>query len=154
MVPLSRRRLSARAQREVPREAKIPAAVLIGCGGAALAFMSGWVGVTVGVVVAILALFSSGTQPGFRRVPGAYTPALILVAGLAAGVLAGAQPWLAGSAGVQSVTVQALTLLAFTLACAAAFRGEASLGTSTGNGETSKRRSRRPRRMMGRSIRR
>ena len=154
LVPLSRRRFWARPERAAPLEATVPAAVVICCGGAGLAFMSGWAGVAVGVVVVLLALLCSGVLPGFKAAPGSFIPMLILVLALVAGVLAGAQPWLSGSAGVKSGLVQALTLLAFTLACAAAFWGGLSPETSAGNGETSKRRSRRPRRMMGRSIRR
>jgi len=149
LVPLSRRRSWGRPEREVPVEAKIPAALVIGAGGVVLAFISGWAGVAVGVVAGVLVLGQSGVLPGFRRSSRAQTPALILALGL----VAAAHPWLRGSAGLHSSTVQGLTLLAFTLACAAAFRDQSSVGTSSGDGETSKRRSRRPRRMMGRSIR-
>jgi hypothetical protein len=159
---LSRRRSPGRVECEVPAEAKIPALVVIGCGGVALATMSGWAGVTVGVVAGLLVLIGTRAFPAFRRSVGAHVPAtapllfplLILLLGLVAGVLAASAPWLRGSAGLDSSTVQFLTLLAFTLACATAFRGEAFLGSSSGDGETSKRRSRRPRRMMGRSTRR
>ena len=158
VVPLSRRRSLGRAEYGVPGEARVPAPVLVGCGAVALAFMSGWVGVTVGVLVGLLALFQTGMLPGFRRSGGAFSPALspalVLVLGLAAGVLAAAQPWPSDSAGLHSVTVQGLMLLAFAVACRSAFRDEESLGTSLGDGETSKRWSRRPRRMMGRSTKR
>jgi arabinofuranan 3-O-arabinosyltransferase len=153
-VPLSRRRSSHRAERDVPGEAKIPAVVVIGCAGAALVFMAGWAGMMVGVVAGLLGLVQAGVLPGNRRGPGAHIPTLIPVLALVAGVLAAAQPWLRGSAGLDSTTVQSLTLSAFTLACASAFWDETPLGMSAGDGETSKRRSRRPRRMMGRSIRR
>lgn len=153
-VPLSRRRSSGRAEREVAGEARVPAAVVIGCGGVALVFMSGWVGVAVGVIAGLLVLTQARRLPGYRRSPGVHIPMLIGVLGLLAGALAAARPWLQGAAGQDSTTVQGLTLLAFTLACAEAFRGEVSSGTSLGRGETSKRRSRRPRLMMGRSIRR
>jgi arabinofuranan 3-O-arabinosyltransferase len=164
MVPLSRRRSSTRAEREVPGEAKVSAAVLIGGGAVALVVVSGWVGVTAGAVVGLLFLVQAGVLSAFRRSPGAdipalnavpfptLVPALVMVLGLAAGVLAAAQPLLRGAAGLDSTTVQGLTLSAFTVACAAAFGDEASLGRSYGDGETSKRRSRRPRRMMGRST--
>jgi len=164
LVPLSRRRLRVRPGREAPGEAKLPAAVVILGGAVALALMSGWAGAAVGVAAGLLLLSQSGVLPGFRRtrfarIPG-LIPGLVLAAGLCAGVLAAMQPWPQGSSGLHSVAVQVLTLLAFTVACAAAFRGEPSpavtsgpSGTS-GDGETSKRRSRRPRRMMGRSTRR
>jgi len=147
-VPLSRRRPSGRAETEVAAEAKLPAALAMGCGAVALAFMSGWAGAATGVVAGLLLFMQRWV---LRRVR---LPALILVLGLVAGALAAAQPWRRGSAGLHSTTVQCLTLLAFTLAGVAAFRGESSLAGSSGGGETSKRRSRRPRRMMGRSIRR
>jgi arabinofuranan 3-O-arabinosyltransferase len=157
MVPLSRRS-SGRPEYEAPDQARVSAVVLIGFGAVALAFISGWVGVTVGLLGALLALVQTGKLPGLRRSPGvsipALSPLLILVLGLAAGVLAAAQPWLAGSAGVDSGLVQGLTLLAFTTASAAAFTDTSSAGTSSRDGETSKRRSWRPRRMIGRSTKR
>jgi arabinofuranan 3-O-arabinosyltransferase len=179
LVPLSRRRRWGLARREVPGESSVPAGVVIGCGGVLLVFMSGWTGVMAGVVAGLLVLLESGVLPGVRRSRGSYLPGLIMALGLVAGVLAATQPWLAGSAGLQSGTVQGLTLLAFTLACAAALRGGSSTGTSAvagevstsfgggdastpsaggkvsgspGGGETSKPRSLRPRRMMGRST--
>jgi arabinofuranan 3-O-arabinosyltransferase len=153
-VPLSRRRWSGGAEREVQGEARVPTALVIGCAGVALVFMSGWVGVAVGVIAGLLVLVQAGRLPGYRRPPGVHIPMLIVVLGLLAGAAAAAQPWQHGSAGVGSTAVQGLTLLAFTLACAEAFRGESPSVTSLGRGETSKRRSRRPRLMMGRSIRR
>ena len=161
MVPVSRRRASGRAEREVPGEARVPAPVAMGCAAVALVFVSGWAGVAVGIVAGLLVFLRSWVIPRVKSSHGAYVPAmtaaifpaLILVLGLVAGVLAAAQPWRRGSAGLSSTAVQWLTLLAFALACVAAFRDASSPGTSTGNGETSKRRSRRPRRMMGRSIR-
>jgi len=154
LVPVSRRRSSGWAEREASGEARVPAVVVIGCGGVALVFMSGWTGVAVGVIAALVVLVRAGVLPGYRRWPGARVPTLILVLGLLAGALAAARPWLQGSAGLDSTTVQGLTLLAFTLACAEALRDEVPAGTSAGDGETSKRRSRRPRLMMGRSTRR
>jgi arabinofuranan 3-O-arabinosyltransferase len=172
LVPLSRRRLFGRAgreapgdakipvpvlgvvEREAPGEAKIPATVAI-CGGAvALAFMSGWAGVAAGFVAGLLVLGLSGVLPGFRRRSGAHLPGLIMALGLAAGLLAASQPWLQGSAGLHSSAVQFLTLLAFAVACVAALWDWPSVGRSFGDGERSKWRSRRPRRMMGRSTRR
>jgi arabinofuranan 3-O-arabinosyltransferase len=153
LVPLSRRRPSGVAERPAPDEAKIPVLVLMAGGVVGLAFMSGWAGVVAGVVAGLVVLGMSGVLPGFRRSPGAYLPAVIFALGLVAGVLAASQPWLQGSAGVRSIVVQELTLLAFTLACASALGNGAFAGLSVG-GETSKRRSRRPRRMMGRSTRR
>jgi arabinofuranan 3-O-arabinosyltransferase len=173
LVPLSRRRLVGWAgrrvpgwartpaavvirgeEREVPGEARIPVAVVI-CGGAlALALMSGWAGVLAGLVACLVVLGLSGALPGLRRWSGAYLPTLIMVLGLTAGLLAASQPWLQGSAGLHSGAVQGLTLLAFALACAAALRDEPSVGVVSGDGERSKWRSRRPRRMMGRSTRR
>lgn len=154
LVPLSRRRGRGRAARLPPGEAKLPAALVIGGGALALAFMSGWAGVAACVVAGLLVFGLSGVLPGFRRWPGAYVPVLVLALGLAAGVLAARQPWLQGSAGLQSIAVQALVLLAFTLACIAALVNAASGGSTPRDGETSKRRSLRPRRMMGRSTRR
>jgi arabinofuranan 3-O-arabinosyltransferase len=162
LVPLSRRRSLRRVACEIPVEAKIPAPVVVGCGGVALVIMSGWAGVTVGVVAGLLVLLGTWALPVFRMSPGAHIPAtysrlfppLILVLGLVAGVLAASHPWLRGSAGLDSTAVQSLTLLAFTVACATAFWDGAPLGSSFGDGETSKRRSRRPARMMGRSTRR
>jgi arabinofuranan 3-O-arabinosyltransferase len=161
-VPLSRRRPSGRAETEVAVEAKLPAALALGCGAVALAFMSGWAGVAVGFVVGGLVFAQSWVLPRISRSPGAsiqvrtapLIPILILVLGLAAGALAAAQPWRRGSAGLHSTTVQCVTLLAFGLAGVAAIRGRSSSARSSGDGETSNRRSRRPRRMTGRSIRR
>jgi arabinofuranan 3-O-arabinosyltransferase len=152
-VPLTRPRRSGFAVYQVPGEATVPAAVAVSCAGVALVFMSGWAGVVVVVVVSgVLVLVGS---PVLRRIRvPVRIPALVLVLGLGAGVLAAAQPWGRGSAGLNSLMVQSLTLLAFTLACVAAFRDESPLGTSSGGGETSKRRSWRPRRMIGRSTKR
>jgi arabinofuranan 3-O-arabinosyltransferase len=172
LVPLSRRRLFGQRGREAPGNATIPAAVLGGvereapgeakipatvavCGGAvALVFLAGWVGVAAGVVAGLLVLGLSGALPGFRRRSGAYLPALIMALALAGGLLAASQPWLQGSAGLHSGVVQFLTLLAFAVACVAAPWNWPSAGRSFGGGERSKWRSRRPRRMMGRSTRR
>ena len=159
-VPLSRRRRSGGGATEVAGEARMPAAVAVGCGAVALIFVSGWTGVAAGLVAGLLALIRSWVLPGVSRSSGAriqamsatMIPALILLLGLAAGVLVAGEPWRRGSAGLYSTAVQGLTLLAFTVACVAAFRETSSLGTSSGGGETSNRRSRRPRRMMGRSI--
>jgi arabinofuranan 3-O-arabinosyltransferase len=148
-VPLSRRRRSGLAEHQAPGEARVAAGAAVGFAAVALAFMSGWAGMAAGVVAAILILARSRVFP---RVP---VPALVLVLGLVAGVLAALQPWGGGSAGLHSTTVQCVTLLAFCLACAAAFGDESLVGrASSGGGETSKRRSRRPSRMMGRSTRR
>jgi len=150
MVPLSRRRSARRrfggAEHEVPVEGLVPGAVAVGCGAVALAFMSGWAGVVVAVVAALVVLLQSS---GLGRVR---LPAPVLVLGFVAGLLAAVQPWGRGSAGLQSTAVQSLTLLAFTLASVAALGYGSPVGTSLGGGETSKLRSRRPRRMMGRST--
>ncbi|NMM35674.1 MAG: DUF3367 domain-containing protein [Phycicoccus sp.] len=161
-VPWSRRQRSGGGATEVAGEARMPAAVAIGCGAVALTFVSGWPGVAASLVAVLLALNQGWVLPGVRRSRGArihamsaaMIPALILLLGLAAGVLAAGEPWRRGSAGLRSTTVQCLTLLAFSVAYVAAFRAKPSFASSFGGGETSKRRSRRPRRMMGRSIRR
>ncbi len=160
-VPWSRRRRSRREFTGVAGEAILSPAVAAGCGAVALALISGWAGVAVGFVIGGLAFAQSWVMPRVRRSPGAsiqvrtaaLIPILILVLGLVAGALAAAQPWRRGSAGLNSTAVQCVTLLAFGLAGVAAFRGRSSV-MSFGDGETSNRRSRRPRRMMGRSIRR
>jgi arabinofuranan 3-O-arabinosyltransferase len=154
LVPLSRRRPSGLAERPAPGEAKFPVVVVIAGGVVSLVFMSGWAGMVAGIVAGLVVLGLNGVLPGFKRSPGAYLPALVFALGLVAGALAASQPWLQGSAGLHSIAVQGLTLLAFTLACAAALGNEVSGGSSVDGGETSKRRSRRPRRMMGRSTRR
>ncbi|HEY5247439.1 MAG TPA: discoidin domain-containing protein, partial [Dermatophilaceae bacterium] len=166
IVLLSRRRSRRRPELGAPGEAKLPAVVVIGGGAVALVFMSGWAGLVAGVIAGVLALVRVWVLAGYQRSPGAHIPvlraeqipvlipALVMVLGLAAGALAAVQPWLRGSAGLDSTIVQLLTLLAFTIAVGAAFRDDVSLGTSVGGGETSKRRSRRPRLMMGRSINR
>jgi arabinofuranan 3-O-arabinosyltransferase len=145
-VPLSRRRPSGRVGLRPPGEVRVPAVIAVGCAAAALVFMSGWAGVAAGVVAGLLVLLQRWGRLRFRF------PAMILVLGLAAGVLAAAQPWGGGSAGLHSMTVQFLSLLAFALACAATYRDEGAGDASSGGGETSKRWSRRPRRMMGRST--
>jgi arabinofuranan 3-O-arabinosyltransferase len=147
-VPLSRRRRPGLAEHEAPGEARVPAVVLVAGAAVALATMSGWAGVAAGVVVGVLLLLQRWVSPRLRF------PVVVLALGLAAGVLAALQPWGRGGAGLHSTAVQCLVLVAFGLAVAAAFRDEPAVGTSSGGGETSKRRSRRPRRMMGRSIRR
>lgn len=159
-VPLSGRRRSAGQETEVAGDARLPVAVAIGCGAVALAFMSGWAGVAVGFVVGGLVFAQTWVLPRVSRSPGtslqvrtaALIPTLVLGLGLVAGFVAAAQPWPRGSAGLHSTTVQCVTLLAFGVAMVEAFRGTFALATLAGDGETSKRRSRRPRRMMGRSI--
>jgi arabinofuranan 3-O-arabinosyltransferase len=163
-VPLSRHRWSRRAVWTPAAEARAPAAVAVSLGVVALVFMSGWAGMSVGVVAGLLVLIQGSVlhrQRGSGAAPSAVMkvvmsvvelPTLILVMGLVAGLLAAAQPWRRGSAGLDSMTVQSLALLALTVACAAASRDGSSPEPVSGNGETSKRRSWRPRRMMGRSI--
>jgi arabinofuranan 3-O-arabinosyltransferase len=145
-VPLSRRRRRGLAEHPAPAEARMPAALAFVCVAVALAFVSGWAGLAAGSVAGVLILVQGRVFPRVR------VPVLVLVACLVAGVLAAAKPWGAGAAGLHSWTVQGLTLVALTMAFAAAFRGGSSSGMTSGGGETSKRRSRRPRRMMGRST--
>ena len=159
-VPWSRRQRSGGGATDVAGEARMPAAVAIGCGAVALTFVSGWTGVAAGLVSGLLVLVPRGALVRVRRSGGVHVqatigvlfPALIFVLGLAAGVMAAMQPWLRGSAGLYSTLVQFLTLLAFAVASVAVFWDATPVGTSYGEGETSKRRSRRPRRMMGRST--
>ena len=165
LVPVSRRRSAHGVERwvehEVPDEAVAPMAVTIGAGVVALTFISGWAGVAVGLAAGFLLFLQRWMLGGGRRRGGQLTPsmapltqALILLLGLVAGMLAATHPWRQGSAGINSTVVQFLTLLAITLACLAASRDESFEMGSSGGGDTSKRRSWRPRRMMGRSIRR
>ncbi len=144
LLPLSRRRSHGGTESEVPVEAKVPAAVLIGCAGVALVFMSGWTGLVACVVGAVLVLLGSRVLP-----------LLVLALGLLAGVIAAVQPWSGGAAGLQSTAVQGLVLSALAIACLACVAASREDGAPAvcDDGETSKRRSWRPRRMMGRSIR-
>ena len=146
-VPLSRRR-SGLTEQSAPGEARVPVAVAVLCGAVALAFVSGWAGVAAGAVTGLLVLIRRTALPrlGF--------PAVVLFVGLTAGMLAAAQPWGRGAAGLGSTAVQCLTLLAVAVACAAAWGAASPATDSSGGGETSKLWSRRPLRMMGRSTRR
>lgn len=127
-VALSRRRSSWSAG-ELPDEARVHAAAAVGLGVVALAFMSGWAGAAIAVGAGILVLIQSVAFRSFSRSRRAHTmavtasmfPLLILILGLVAGLFAAAQPWPRGSAGLHSMMVQCLTLLAVSLACVAAF---------------------------------
>ena len=121
--------LSRRAGPEPPSGRRRPRAwVVVGIGLVAGTFMSGWVGVAAVAAAAVCS----------QVVPRRIAFGLVATAVGAGTLVAAAQPWPGGHAGVTSVVVQASVLFGCALVLLV--------------GETSYDLSRLPRRMMGRSI--